>query len=508
MWIDTEAIRRSFPWIKRIVCDHPQAEFYVVGGVVRDILLKGEAADYDFLVRNVSVSALESALGRLGKVVLVGKGFGVFKFYPEQGDTTLGIDIALPRREISHLTGGYRDFDVQSDPTLSVEEDLSRRDFTINAMALSVEGGRLIDPFGGREDLKNRSLRAVGDPALRFAEDSSRLLRGIRLSCQLQCEIEPITWAALVDAMHRLNALRPDDSFVLSREVVAKELLRAFVFDPVRALDLFDVSGAMKQLMPELLSMKDCPQPPEFHSEGDVWIHTRLALSHLGSSRFIEEFGETAPDAELVLAVLFHDVGKPYTLQTPEQDGTDRIRFNEHDRVGAQIASKVSHRLKLSQLPKEESLHVDPDRLAWLIKKHLLLVQGEVEKIRATTLERHFLDPNRPGNSLLKLIFVDGMATVPAKGGEQLKSFYALRGRLEEIRKVSESKANIPKPVLSGNDVMKTLGIPPGPEVGRLLSLVREEQLTGRIRTQSEAEAFLRRKPFNNSNVASTPPNN
>jgi poly(A) polymerase len=494
MKIKTQELLRLFPFIEKLITFFPSAEIYLVGGAVRDLLAKGERKDYDFLVRKVPAAELEAALAKMGKVILAGKGFGVFKFYPREISSE--IDIALPRREVSWMTGGYRDFEVQSDPELSVEEDLSRRDFTINAMALSPFEGRLIDPFGGAEDLREGRIRAVGDPAVRFAEDASRVLRGIRLSCQLGFEIEPATWAALGSAAPRLSALRQDGTFVVSREILAKELLRALVLQPVRALDLLDQAGLVRELLPELLPMKGCPQPPEFHTEGDVWAHTRLALSHLGLPRFAEEFDGASLDAELVLAVLLHDVGKPYTIKTPERDGTDRIRFNEHDRVGAEIAMTICRRLKLSQLPKEGPLHVDPDRLAWLIGRHLILVQGEVEKMRGTTLERNFLDPKRPGETLRKLIFVDGLATVPRDGKGQLLSFYALKSRLEAIRSLAAAaRENVPKPLLSGEDVMAIFGIPSGPEVGRLLSLVREEQLAGKIQSRQEAEAFLRSLP-------------
>jgi putative nucleotidyltransferase with HDIG domain len=492
MRLDSKAVLLAFPFLQKVVSRFPGAEIYLVGGAVRDLLLRGKGADYDFLVRNVPATELEAALSREGKVVLAGKDFGVFKFYPADRDTSPEVDIALPRREISLMTGGYRDFDVQSDPTLPVEEDLSRRDFTVNAMALSLFDGRVIDPFGGMRDLQSQRLRAVGDPSLRFAEDSSRLLRGIRLACQLGFAIEPSTWAALVSAVPRLNARRFDGSFVVPREVIAKELLRGLVSDPVWALDLLDQSGIVRELLPELIPMKGCPQPPEFHSEGDVWTHTRLALSHLRSPRFAEEFGDAPADGELVLATLLHDVGKPYTIQTPERDGTDRIRFNEHDRVGSEIALKISQRLKLFQLPKEGPLHIDPERLAWLIGKHLLLVHGEVGKMRVNTLERHFLDPSRPGDQLRKLIFVDGLASVPANGEGQLEGFYALKRRLAEIERLSLSKDAVPKPLLSGDDVMALLGLSPGPEIGRLLSLLREEQLAGRIRHRKEAEDFIK----------------
>jgi len=488
-----EHILKSFPWVEHLRCEFPAAQIYVVGGAVRDLMLRGEIVDYDFLIRAVPPPLLFSALQKWGEVVLVGKEFGVFKFYPREGNFRV-VDIALPRREIPWMTGGFRDFEIQSDPNLQIEEDLSRRDFTINAMALSVTDGRIIDPFQGAQDLQQRRLRAVGDPKIRFLEDRSRMLRGIRLSCQLQFDMTPQTWAALKEGVPQIDGRRADGSFVVPREVIAKELLRALSADPVRALDLLDQSGLLKMLLPEILLMKGCPQPPEFHSEGDVFTHTRLALGNLRSPQFTEEFGNDPAPAELILAVLLHDVGKPYTIQTPERDGTDRIRFNEHDRVGAEIADRICGRLKLSQLPREGPLHIDPTRLSWLIRQHLLLVHGRVEEMRATTLERYFLNPKLPGDLLRKLMFVDGLASVPSQGSGQLEGYHALKRRLEQIQSLAASKEKAPKPFVSGEEVMSLLHLPPGPEVGRLLLLLREEQLGGRIRDREDAVGFLKKQ--------------
>ncbi len=465
----------------------PHADLYLVGGVVRDLLLGRERKDLDFVIRKVPAADLERLLASHGSTVLAGKTFGVFKFTPrgDEGE----IDIALPRREESiGETGGYRDFEVQSDPNLPIEEDLARRDFTINAMALRLPEQTRIDPFGGAADLKKNLIRAVGDPIARFSEDYTRLLRAIRLACQLDFALEQGTAAALRQLMPQINRLRADGTYVAPRETVGKEIVKAFAYDPAKALDLLDESGAAAALTPELLPMRGCPQPTNYHSEGDVWTHTRLALSMLTAQPFRLEFPEGF-DAETALAVLLHDIGKPYTIQTPQAHGTDRIRFNEHDRVGADLAKKICERLKLSQFPKGDRLHVDCENLGWLVEKHLLLVHGSVEEMKGTTLEKYFLSRERPSRSLLKVIFCDGSATIPEGGGAMLKSYGRLRERLAEITK---EKQTAPSGLLSGEEVMEALSLPPGPEIGRALAALREEQLSGRIKTKEEARKFLR----------------
>jgi poly(A) polymerase len=276
------------------------------------------------------------------------------------------------------------------------------------------------------------------------------------------------------------------------RETIAKEFLRALVYDPVRLFDLWDESGAFTHLIPELLVMKGCPQPVQFHSEGDVWTHTRLALSQLTTPAFRDEFGDPF-DAETALSVLLHDIGKPLTLQTPEKDGVDRIRFNNHDHVGARLSREIVCRLKLTSLPKESRYAVDENDLAWLIEKHLILVHGEVDLMRASTIEKYFLRGDGLGPRLMQLIFCDGNATVPEANPVEMRHYYQLKERLKKIKALSQGQGT-PKALLSGKEVMAALGIGPSRAVGSLLARLREEQLSGRITNREEALAFLMRE--------------
>ncbi|MFQ5580886.1 MAG: CCA tRNA nucleotidyltransferase [Nitrospiria bacterium] len=495
-------IRRSLPFLPALEAAFPKGEVYLVGGAVRDLLLNRGTKDYDFLVRHVPSPALHEFLKVHGKVSWVGKNFGVYKFYPKggpgRGEAGEAIDVALPRTEESFSgagsqDGGYKDFEVKTDPELQVEEDLQRRDFTVNAMAVDIKRGHLMDPYGGLSDLKAECLRAVGDPVLRFKEDSSRLLRGLRFACQFGFSFEKKSWAALGDCIDQLNAKGAGGAFIVPRETIAKEFLKAMVADPVLGFDLWDSSGAFRVLIPELLPMKGCPQPKKYHSEGDVWTHTRLALSHLKSQAFRDEFSSDG-DAEIVLAVLFHDIAKPVTIQTPEKDGSDRIRFNHHDRIGARMAREIVLRLKLSSMPKGSRYYVDGDALGWLIGNHLLLVQGEIDRMRAATLEKYFMNPRRPSRELMQLIFCDGSAAIPASGEPKLLHYHQVKERIAHIQALSAERAKVPRPLLTGNDVMEALQIPSGPEIGKLLALVREEQLSGRISSREEALVFLQRQ--------------
>lgn len=495
---------RDFEFLARLLIKFPQAEVYLVGGAVRDLILGRSTKDFDFVVRGIAAKPLEKFLSREGDCDLVGRNFGVFKFLPK-GRSAEPFDLALPRTEHSTGGGGYRNFEVQSNPTLAITEDLSRRDFTINAIAyrLRVVGKNIFiqeifDPWEGIVDLKKKIIRTVGDPGERFKEDYSRMLRGLRFSLQLGFKIEPETFAAIRAKIKHVNDMRGGVR-VVPTETMAREFLKSFVANPVRAYDLWDEAGGTKEIMPELLPMKGCQQPKNFHSEGDVWTHTRLALSMLASNEFRGEFGHEEVTAETILGILFHDIGKPPTKQTPEEHGTDRVRFNNHDSVGAEMALKICRRLTLSA-PAEFS--IDAERVGAIVRHHLITVHGPVAAMRENTLEKYFFNPAFPGRSLQQVIFCDSSATVPPKGKPDLGHFFALKKRIQKLEKLSARKPVLPPPICNGDEVMKLLKLKPGPQVGAYLRDLREEQLSGRMKTKAEAKAFLKSK-LQNLNVKS-----
>ena len=301
----------------------PQGDIFLVGGAVRDAILGRETKDFDFVVRNVPHQKLSAFLNTRGRVDYVGRVFGVFKFIPHaSGQTVEPIDIALPRTEHVHAgTGGYKDFDIQTDPALAIEHDLERRDFSINAIAVNVHTQEIVDPAHGLDAIKKKNIVTVGDPQLRFNEDFSRILRGMRLSCQLDFEIEATTWTAMVELIRAGALIRQDkqEMWIVPRETIGKEFVRALYSNPPRAFELFESSGLFKSLIPEMEAMKNCPQPLPWHAEGDVFTHTKLAIDHLAGSKLWKRyFADKKPNALTCVAVLLHDIAKPPCLKTPE----------------------------------------------------------------------------------------------------------------------------------------------------------------------------------------------
>lgn len=489
-------------FIEELLNTFSDSEVYLVGGSVRDMLIsRTDTKDYDFVVRNVEADDLEQFLLKFGKVNLVGKNFGVFKYTPymrrkEDKDSQVkNIDIALPRKERSISKSGSRqDFIIATDPYLGIRDDLARRDFTINAMAIEFRSERLHDYFNGVEDIKKRTIRTVGGPDSRFQEDYSRVLRAIRFAVQLDFNIHTETMKSLKKFVPYLNDTIKNSQGkierIISYEVVSSELLKAFYHRPIRAFDLFDETGVFSEIIPELEKMKGCPQPENFHSEGDVWQHTRRCLSLLDTNVLQKEFGKsTRAGIDLILGLLFHDIGKPYTIQTPEEDGVDRIRFNKHDIIGAEYAREICKRLKFFSV---EGFSIDPDNLYWLVKNHLILMHGDVETMKRSTIEKYFFSRRYPSDVLLQLLYIDALATIPLVGRSDLANYRTLKKRIEEMKKLGHKKEELPIPLINGHDVIEVFNIDPGPKVGKLLALVREEQLAGRVKTKQEALEFLR----------------
>ncbi|NCP17203.1 CCA tRNA nucleotidyltransferase [Candidatus Kuenenbacteria bacterium] len=484
-------------WTKNVY-EKDGAEVYLVGGAVRDGLLGFKhIKDYDFVVRGWSMEELGEKLKELGKVDLVGKSFGVYKFVPAGKKMPVAYDIALPRKEISLATGRYRDFKVDYDERLKIKDDLARRDFTINAMAYELKSKKLVDEFGGLKDLADKKIRTVGNPYERFEEDYSRMLRGIRFACQLNWNFEDGTRHALNDLAGHIND-QVNGERIVPYEVIASELLRTFVSNPVRAFDLYDALGIFKELAPELLKMKACPQPKNWHSEGDVWQHTRLCLKALQSEALEKRFkssiifddskSEHSISAELVMAALWHDVGKPYTIKTPAMDGTDRLRFNNHDAESAKLAQENFEKLRLSAAPEFD---FDPERAVWLIAKHHLFDTKKLEEMKNSTVEKYFFGERYVGEDLLKLGFADMSASIRADTGEpDLENFDIMVARINELKQLGKDR-KLPEPLLNGNEVMEILKMKPGAKVGEILGNLREKQLSAEVKNKYEAIRYI-----------------
>ncbi|MFZ5390999.1 MAG: CCA tRNA nucleotidyltransferase, partial [Patescibacteria group bacterium] len=468
----------------------PEAEIYLVGGAVRDLLLNRMTKDYDLVVKNVPVEILENKLKQLGDTNLVGKNFGVFKWLP-LGWLDEAIDIALPRTEHSlNLSGRYRDFKIQSDHNLSIEQDLARRDFTINALALNLSDGKIIDPHNGQTDLNNKIIKAIGQPTDRLQEDLSRALRALRFACQLNFNIEQKTLSAIKQAANQVVNGQSDNLYLVPRETIAKEFLKSLIADPIKIIKLYQDNDYLKLLLPEVWSLSSCPQPPQFHSEGDVLTHTQLALESLNSLDWQKYFPDQEANLTLLLAILLHDIGKPLTLQTPDQHGVDRIRTHNHDTIGAQIALQIINRLKLTSYVDKEFGNIDSQLTSWLIANHMLLAHSQPQDLKPTTIYKYFLKETNKGQLLLQLLFADIWATRPQNNLRLLDGFDIL------LTKINEVKSALPqdglKLLLNGEAIMTNFNMEPGPKIGQLLKILEEAQVNGLVKTEAEAIEYLK----------------
>ncbi|MDB6136211.1 MAG: cca [Verrucomicrobiales bacterium] len=411
---------------------------YFAGGCVRDALLGQEPHDYD-----IATSARPEEVQRLfPKSQAVGAHFGVV--IVRHGGAS--FEIATFRTDGQYVDGRRPESVVFSSP----EDDAMRRDFTVNGLFLDPETGRIIDFVGGQEDLKNHVLRAIGDPSQRFQEDHLRLMRAVRFSTVLGWEIEPATWAAIKSEAHHLAQI--------SIERIRDEFIRIMLHpNRVRGLDLLDASGLLSHILPEMEALKDCTQPPEFHPEGDVWVHTRLMLSLLPAQVSVP----------LVLSVLLHDIAKPATRTVDEADG--RIRFNGHDKLGAEMTEAILRRLKFSNDIIDDTVEA--------VANHMKM--QHVQDMRISKLKRFLASP-----TILDQLELHRVDCLGCHG--MLDNYHFLNGKLEEL----SHEPVIPRRLLNGHE-LQTLGYPPGPLLGHILTAVQDLQLEGTLKTREEAVSWV-----------------
>ena len=325
---------------------------YFAGGCVRDALMGTDPADYDIATDAVP----DEVRGLFPDSHPVGAHFGVILVREGKQD----FEIATFRND-----GAYHDGRHPEDVVFSTaEEDSERRDFTINGMFFDPIADKVIDYAEGRKDLEAKRIRAIGDPEKRFEEDHLRIMRAIRFATTLSFEIEEGTWNSLKNRASDLSRI----SVERIRDELTKILLSA---NRVRGFDLLVDSGVMKMIVPEILLLQGCDQPPQFHPEGDVFVHTRIMLELLREDASLP----------LVLSVLFHDIGKPATRTFDSEN--DRIRFNGHDMVGAKMTEDILRRLKYSN----EVIGATVEGVA----KHMVF--KDVQKMRVAKLKRFMAAP-------------------------------------------------------------------------------------------------------------------
>ncbi len=416
-------------------------EALLAGGCVRDFLLGKTPKDHD-----VATSATpDQVVALFPGARTVGAHFGVVIVRHDHEH----VEVATFRTD-----GSYKDGRRPQTVSFSTaEEDAKRRDFTINGIFRDPIDNRIIDYVGGQEDLRARRLRAIGDPHRRFEEDRLRLLRAVRFAATLDFEIEPATWAAV-----RAHAGGLGD---VSAERIRDELIRILLCPSrLRGFDLLVDSGLMAVVLPEILDLRGVEQPPQWHPEGDVFVHTRLMLSLLPERVSLP----------LVLAVLLHDIAKPATFS---RDADGRIRFNGHDKLGAEMGGDILRRLKF---PNDV---IEP--ATGMIERHMTF--KDVQKMRRSTLRRLMARPTFADE--LELHRVDCLGS-----NGLLDNHEFLLAKQAEFA----SEPLLPNWLLTGADLIAS-GWSPGPELGRALTAVQNAQLEGLVRTREEALAWLARQP-------------
>jgi len=411
---------------------------YFAGGCVRDIVRGETPKDFD-----IATDANPEAVQKLfPHTYAVGAHFGVI-LVVENG---FQFEVATFRADDVYVDGRRPSSVHFSSP----EEDARRRDFTINGMFYDPVAEKVIDFVGGRADIQAKLVRAIGDPGQRFAEDRLRMLRAVRFATVLDYKIDRETWDALLANVVSINEI--------SAERIREELVRMFLSsNRTRGWDLLDSSGLMRAILPEIDAMKGCAQPEQFHPEGDVFEHTRLMLQFLPEKVSVP----------LIFGVLLHDVAKPRTATV---DNTGRIRFNEHDRIGAEMTEEIMRRLRFSG--------AEIDATVEMVRQHMVF--KDVPKMRMAKLKRFMARPTFDDE--LELHRVD------CQGSHRMLDNY------EFLLRKREEFANepiIPPPLVRGDDLI-ALGLKPSPKFGEILEAVETRQLEGTLRTREEALEWVK----------------
>ena len=416
---------------------------YLVGGCVRDLVLGREPDDYDVATDATPDRVQELFPSSIG----VGAQFGVIIVAEDSAQ----VEVATFRSDIGYSDGRHPDNVVYAS---SPREDVLRRDFTINGLLMDPATGEVLDYVGGQEDLRAGIIRAIGEPAQRFTEDKLRMVRAVRFAARFRYGIEGATFAAIRKLAGSVSQV--------SAERLRDELTKLLTEGAVRrGFELLDEAGLLEAVLPEIARMKGVEQPPQFHPEGDVWIHTRLMLEGLARG--------CSPT--LAWGVLLHDVGKPPTFAPPAGPG-ERIRFDGHVEIGARMAEEICRRLRFS--------NDDTAQIAALVANHLRF--KDAERMKASTLKK-FVRLLR-FEEHLELHRLDCLASHGNLDSYEYVRKFLSETPPEEVR---------PPRLITGED-LKAMGLQPGPLFRELLGAVEDAQLEGKLRSREEALAFVKQR--------------
>ncbi len=444
--METSATIASPRELAQSVCALLQSHGYqalLAGGCVRDVLLRRAPVDFD-----VATDALpEQVIALFPDSLAVGAQFGVVQVWHGE----FKVEVATFRADGDYSDGRRPDQVIY---TKSPEEDVRRRDFTVNGLLMESESGDVLDFVGGRADLKAGLIRAIGDADRRFAEDKLRLIRAVRFAARFDFAIEAGTLAAI--------QRRAGEITMVSAERLRDELTKILTEGEARrGFELLDETGLLPFVLPEIAAMKGVEQPPQYHPEGDVWTHTLLMIEQL----------PTGTPATLAWGVLLHDVGKPPTFRPTAETG-DRIRFDGHASVGERMGEEICRRFRFS--------NEDTEQIVALIANHMRF--KDVEQMRAATLKRFVRLPRFDEH--MELHRLDCTSS-----HRHLKAYNFIQKMLAE----TPHDEIHPAKLLTGDDLL-AMGYRQGPVFGQILATVEDAQLEGKVETKEEAAQFVRSK--------------
>jgi poly(A) polymerase len=427
---------------------------YFAGGCVRDLLLGREPADYD-----VATDATPKQVMKIfPQTYAVGEQFGVV-LIPESHEAPNTTDrpsarargtveVATFRSDVGYSDGRHPDeVRFTSDP----QEDVQRRDFTINGMMLDPSTNDILDFVGGRDDLKAGIIRAIGDAERRFAEDKLRMLRAVRFAARFNYRIDAATLTAIQKFAPKINQV--------SCERIREELTKMLTEGQARrAFQLLDTTLLLREVLPEISAMKGVEQPPQYHPEGDVFVHTLLLLDKLPAG----------VSKTLAWGALLHDVGKPPTFRV----APDRIRFDGHVEVGVKMAAEICRRLRFS--------NNETDQILALVDNHMRF--ADVQRMKQSTLKKFLRMP--AFDEHLELHRIDCLSS-----HGYLDAYNYSKEQLHSI----PPEAIRPQPLITGSDLIEA-GYKPGPRFKEILTAVEDAQLEGRLTSHNAAMEYVRKE--------------
>jgi len=412
----------------------------LAGGCVRDFLLGREPSDYDVATN----AAPEKVMELFPESVAVGSQFGVI-LVPRDSHK---VEVATFRSDVSYSDGRHPDAVVYAQ---TAEEDVQRRDFTINGLLMRHSSNEILDFVGGRNDLQARIIRAIGQADKRFQEDKLRMLRAVRFAARFEFEIETETFQAICRRAKEIDQV--------SAERVREELTKMLTEGAAgNAFRLLDQTGLLQQVLPQIAAMKGVEQPPQYHPEGDVWVHTCMMLDGIPAG--------SAPT--FAWGVLLHDVGKPPTFRSAVETG-DRIRFDGHVEVGVRMGEEICRRLRMSG--------DETNQILALIANHMKF--KDVDQMRTSTLKRFVRLPKFEEH--MELHRLDCLSSNRHLETYDFVKQFLTQTPPEQVR---------PPRLLTGDDLVY-MGYRPGPRFAEILHAVEDAQLEGALTTREEALKFV-----------------